>query len=156
LGTMRKWIAVGLLFIGFAAGAAEVELLFFHIAGCTQCAPMKEFLDELTARYPELRVISYEVALSPKNWRLMMRLADAYGLEDVEVPVVFVGDLGVAGPGRANELLIEEEVQRCIAAGCPSPLERLGRGRWIPALNPLETVAIILFAAWVLYLLTGR
>ncbi|MGY4706665.1 hypothetical protein ACVNPS_02785 [Candidatus Bipolaricaulota sp. J31] len=155
---MRKWIAVGLLVIGFAAGvaAAEVELLFFYITGCSQCAPMKGFLDELAARYPELRVVSYEVALSPKNWRLMMRLADAYGLGDVEVPVVFVGDLGVAGPGRANELLIEEEVQRCLVAECPSPLERLGRGKWIPVLNPLETVAIILFAAWVLYLLTAR
>ncbi len=156
MGTMRRWLAVGLLFFGVAAAAAEVDLLFFHIAGCSQCAPMKAFLDDLAKRYPELNVISYEVGLSPRNWRLMMRLADAYGLGDVEVPVVFVGDLGVAGPGRANELLIEEEVQRCIAEGCPSPLERLGRGRWIPVLNPLETVVLILFAAWVLYLLTGE
>jgi len=150
-------LAIGLLFIGFTAAAAEVDLLFFHIAGCSQCAPMKAFLEDLAERYPEVNVISYEVGLSPRNWRLMVRLADAYGLGDVEVPVVFVGDLGVAGPGRANELLIEEEVQRCIAAGgCASPLERLGRGRWVPALNPLETVAVILFAAWVLYLLTGK
>lgn len=149
---MRKWILLVLLLVGFVASAAEVELLFFHLAGCSQCAPMKAFLAELAERYPELEVRSYEVGLSPKNWRLMMRLADAYGLKDVEVPVVFVGDLGVAGPAPGNTLLIEEEVQRCIAEGCPSPLERLGRGRWIPSLNPLETVVLVLFLAWALYI----
>lgn len=82
----------------------------------------------------------------------MMKLADAYVLEEVEVPVVFVGDLAVSGPGSANELLIEEEVQRCITKGCASPMERLERGRWLPMLNPLETVAVVLFFAWVLYL----
>ena len=149
---MRKWIVFVLLLIGFGASAAEVKLLFFYLTGCSQCAPMKEFLAELMERYPELEVRAYEVGLSPKNWRLMMRLADAYGLKDAEVPVVFVGELGVAGPAPGNTLLIEEEVQRCIAEGCPSPIERLGRGRWIPSLNPLETVVLVLFLAWALYI----
>ena len=48
--------------------------------------------------------------------------------------------------------MIEEEVQRCIAEGCPSPIERLGRGRWITSLNPLETVVLVLFLAWALYI----
>ncbi len=157
LGAMRKIIVLSLLALSAAMSvAAEVELLFFYVQGCSVCAPMKEFLDELSKRYPDLRIIPYETALSPKNYRLMVQLADAYGLEDVEVPVVFVGDLGVWGPGAQNELLIEEEVQRCIKEGCPSPLERLDEGRWLPVLNPLETAALIIFAAWVIYLFFGR
>lgn len=151
---MRMLLVAALVLAAPLAMAAEVELLFFHIAGCSQCAPMKAFLDALSARYPELRVVSYEVGLSPGNWRLMMRLAEAYGLDDVEVPVVFVGDLGVAGPGAANELLIEEEVQRCIASGCPSPEERVGRrGGWFFTLSPLEAAVVVLFLAWALYVL---
>ncbi|MDQ7039298.1 MAG: conjugal transfer protein TraF [Aquificota bacterium] len=153
---MRGLLVGLLLFAAISATATEVELLFFYVQGCSVCAPMKEFLDRLSERYPELKVISYETALSPKNYRLMIRLADAYGLGNVEVPVVFVGDLGVWGPGAQNELLIEEEVQRCLEEGCPSPLERVDEGRWLPLLNPLETAALIIFAAWVIYLFFGR
>jgi len=157
LGAMRKIIVFSLLaLLTPLSAAAEVELLFFYVQGCSVCAPMKEFLDELSKRYPELKIISYETALSPKNYRLMLQLADAYGLEDVEVPVVFVGDLGVWDSGVQNELLIEEEVRRCIEEGCPSPLERLDEGRWLPVLNPLETAALMIFAAWVIYLFFGR
>lgn len=151
---MRKTIVVScLVLLGLSAWAAEVELLFFYLEGCSVCAPVKTFLEELVERYPELEVVPYEVGFSPRNYRLMIRLADAYGLDDVEVPVVFVGDLGVSGPGAQNELLIEEEVQRCIREGCPSPMERLKEGRWTPVLSPLETVVVVLFLAWALYLI---
>lgn len=150
---MRIGLVLALLLIGLSAMAGEVELLFFYLAGCPQCASMKAFLDDLGERYPDLKVVPYEVGLSPKNWHLMVRLARAYGLKEVEVPVVFVGDVGVSGPGAANELLIEEEVKRCMAAGCPSPMERLGQGGWVFSLSPLEVVAVAAFLAWVLYLL---
>lgn len=144
------------LAIGFVAVGAEVELLFFYLEGCSQCAPMKAFLEDLSERYPDLKVTSYEVGLSPRNWRLMVRLADAYGLGDVEVPVVFVGELGISGPGRGNELLIEEEVKRCLEEGCPSPAERLAKGGWALSLSPIEAVIVVAFIAWALYLFLGR
>jgi len=123
------WLVAALVAVvlGFAAVAAEVELHYFWAATCPDCLVMKEFLAELSAEYPTLKVVDYDVRADPGNLRLMLTLARAYGLTQERTPTVFVGGVAVAGIGRGVELRIQEEVERCLAEGCASPLDRLAQ-----------------------------
>ncbi|MCR4391412.1 MAG: thioredoxin family protein [Candidatus Acetothermia bacterium] len=148
-------ILLGVAVVGFAA---QVELHFFWATGCPHCEIMREFLDSLVQGYPDLRVVDHEVAFHPEEWRLMVNLAAAYDIEATETPVVFVGDLATVGIGRAVELLIQEEVERCLVAQCPSPLARLpDKVGW--QLSPLEASLLALAVAAALFIvfqLTSR
>ncbi|MBC7220406.1 thioredoxin family protein [Candidatus Bipolaricaulota bacterium] len=140
-----RWRGLAVLLLGmlsFGVAAVEVELHYFWSATCPDCQVMKAYLAELQEAYPELRVVAHEVTLNPDNWRRMVTLAREYGLAKESVPTVFVGNLAVVGVGLAVELQIEEEVLRCRAEGCPSPLGRLPT-RLRRVLSPLEIVLIL-------------
>ncbi len=148
---MRKLL--GILALGtlaLSAWAGQVELHFFWSATCPDCHVMKAFLEGLVQEYPNLVVVEHEVTFNPDNWRLMVTLARAYGLKEETVPTVIVGDLAITGIGRAVELQIREEVERCLAQGCPSPMEKLPEKRaWV--LSPLEIALILAVAVVVLF-----
>lgn len=146
-------MVVALILSGAVAAAAPVELHYFWSATCPDCQVMKAFLAELSQEYPDLAIVEHEVTFTPDNWRLMATLAQAYGLEKETTPTVFVGDLAVAGIGRAVELQIREEVERCLGAGCPSPLARLPQ-KLRPVLSPLE-IAVLLAVGVLLILVVG-
>lgn len=156
LGTMRWTLVLLVLALGPVATAAEVELHFFWAAGCPNCEVMRSFLDELAQEYPELRVIPHEVVFHPDEWRLMTSLAAAWGIESEETPMVFVGDRATVGIGRAVELLIREEVERCLAHGCSSPLDRLGEARWRPSPFELSLVALVVVALLYIFVLPSQ
>lgn len=148
-----RWRGLVLLLLGVVSlgAAAEVELHYFWSATCPDCMVMKAYLAGLQEAHPELKVVSHEVTFSPDNWRKMVTLGEAYGLTKEVTPTVFVGDLGVVGIGLAAELQIEEEILRCRAEGCPSPLDRLPTSlRW--ALSPLEVLLILAVGVGVLLL----
>lgn len=147
-------ISAALLFLSASALGAQVELHYFWSATCPHCQIMWEFLRELAGEYPDLVVVDHEVTFNPDNWRLMVTLARAYGLEEEETPMVIVGDLAVVGIGRAVELRIREEVERCLSQGCPSPMERLPEKR-ARVLSPLEILVLLALGVIVLLYLTG-
>ncbi len=148
-------VAIAAFLGGVGAVGAQVELHYFWSATCPDCTVMKAFLDKLSQDYALLKVVSREVTFNPDNWRLMVTLAQAYGLTKEVTPMVIVGNLAVAGIGLANELRIQEEVARCAREGCPSPLVRLPN-RLRPRLSPLEIVLILAVAVAALWILGGR
>jgi hypothetical protein len=111
---------------------------------------MKAFLEELAKEYPDLKIVEHEVTFEPDNWRLMVTLARAYGLKEEKVPTVFVGNLAITGIGRAVELQIREEVERCLSQGCPSPMERLPEKK-ARVLSPLEIALLLGIVVFVLF-----
>lgn len=151
---MIRWRYLIVLLLGAVSfgAAAEVELHYFWSATCPDCLVMKAYLAKLQERIPELRVVAHEVTFSPDNWRLMATLGQAYGLTNEVTPTVFVGNIAVAGIGLVAELRIEEEVLRCQAEGCPSPLERLP-DKMRRVLSPLEIVLILAVGVAALFLL---
>jgi len=138
-------VVLSLSVIGAGGWGAQVELHLFWAVGCPNCEVMEDFLAELASTHPEVVIVRHEVAYRPDEWRLMQQLAQAYGIEPNDTPVVFVGELATVGIGRAVELRIAEEVARCIDVGCPSPLDRLPeRTAWVP--SPLELMLLVLGA----------
>lgn len=148
---MRWTLVLLALALGPMATAAPVELHFFWATGCPNCEVMRTYLGGLANEYPELKIIPHEVVFHPDEWRLWTSLAQSYGIEGEETPMVFVGNLGTSGIGRTAELLIREEVERCLAQGCPSPLDRLAEARWRPSPFELSLVAVAVVA--LLYIL---
>lgn len=148
----RVGLIVALVFPVMAL-AAPVELHYFWAATCPDCSVMKTYLADLATEFPELRIVEHEVGYSGDNFRLMSALAEAYGLEKYATPVVAVGDLATTGIGLAVELRLYEEVARCAAEGCPSPLSRLPEApRW--RLSPIELVLILAVGTSVVLLLS--
>lgn len=148
---MQKfWGFLALIAFAFSAWAGQVELHLFWSATCPDCHVMKAFLEELAQEYPDLVVVEHEVTFNPDNWRLMVTLARAYGLKEETVPTVFVGNLAITGIGRAVELQIREEVERCLAQGCPSPMERLPATK-ARVLSPLEIALLLGIVVLVLF-----
>lgn len=141
---MVKMLLGGLMIsIGLnCASAAPVELHYFWAATCPDCSVMKTYLADLSAQFPELRIVEHEVGYSGDNFRLMTAVAEAFGLEKYATPVVAVGELATTGIGLAVELRLYEEVVRCTGTGCPSPLARLPAALpW--RLSPIDLVLIL-------------
>jgi len=140
--------------VALTAGATQVELQYFWSTTCPDCQIMWDFLRGLQEEYPDLVIVDHEVTFNPDNWRLMVTLARACELEHVTTPTVIVGELAVSGIGRAVELRIREEVERCLEVGCPTPMERLPKRRaWV--LAPLEILALIALGILVFLYLSG-
>lgn len=137
------WVFVAGLAVGAVAGGASVELHYFWAPGCPDCALMRPYLDALAEEFPELEIIAHEVAYSGENLRLMVALAETYGVYAVATPVVAVGDVLTVGAGLVAELRIREEVARCGEGGCPSPLARLPQ----PEKTGLGLAELLLLAA---------
>lgn len=147
----RGFFLVLMASVSLGSVAAAVEVHHFWSATCPDCLVMKAFLAGLAQEHPGLVVIEHEVTFSPHNWRRMVTLGEAYGLKRAVTPTVIVGDLAVAGIGRGVELQIREEVERCLAQGCPSPLERLP-DRLRPALSPFEIALLVVVGTALVWL----
>lgn len=108
-------------------GAAKRPFVvyFFWGRGCPHCNQEKPFLEEMTRRFPTMVVRDYEVWYNQENARLFSRMAKAYGLKSVGVPVTFIGDLVHVGfKGQSKEEIVAS-LQGCANRGCISPLNRM-------------------------------
>jgi len=106
-----------------AAPLAQTEppttIYIFWGDGCPHCEDAKLFLDDLTRRYPQVQVESFEIYNNIDNRALFGKMAEAYGFEPRYVPTIFVGGQhweGFANPMREG---IEAAVRVCVENGCP-------------------------------------
>ncbi len=139
------WVALGAL-------GGPVELHYYYTRGCPDCEMMGQFLETLATDYPELKIVKIHVGYDSASWRRMVAMADAFGTEGRYVPMVFVGEVGVAGFDRTVEMLLYDEVERCLQAGCPPPSERLEGGiPWRPSPIEILLAAVVLVGILVLF-----
>ncbi len=133
---MRK-VFFGFLLLAFSFLGLGVEVLFFYDEGCPHCKEVWEFLRGLQDQGLLFELKTYEIH-KPENWQLLYRLLSVYKAEVGPVPMVFVGNVAMVydtfyglGPeplkytGFAQQLILEETIQRAIAENAPSPLSRL-------------------------------
>ena len=115
----------------------RVTLYFFSSKSCVNCLHEGEFLAGLQKRIPELEVRTFEVVSDPANARLLVRVAEAFGVQARGVPVSFIGRFApIMGYERDETTgrLIEERVRECLARGCEDVVGPLvGRKAPLPA-----------------------
>ena len=121
-------LVVFTIFPVLAQGSDEdvVDLWFFYGKGCSHCAKMERFLDELQEKYPDtLKIQEYETYFNQKNRELFEAVSEAYGEQIEGVPTIFLNDLMIVGYARSLEEKIEGEVAFCVEEGCVSPEDKL-------------------------------
>jgi len=118
------WLLAGLLALAGAACSAADDgpsIVLFYEEGCSSCSHVEEVIAEYVALHPGLRVERHEID-EPGALELLGRLSDRFGVAAIHVPVTFVGEVGIVGGERSQEMQLREAIELCVNAGCPSPL----------------------------------
>ncbi|MBW3004343.1 thioredoxin family protein [Candidatus Woesearchaeota archaeon] len=105
----------------------EVIVYEFYGASCPHCKNLNNWFEEIKPKYPNLKVIQYEVYSNQSNRELFQQVSEAYGTKAGGVPAVFIGEEKFIGFGPDTGDKIEQKIQNCINAICASPAEELLR-----------------------------
>ena len=128
------------------------RIVVFYEEDCPDCARMEGSIEDLLAEHPDLAVARYEIGAAGAL-DLLEDLTERYGIQATNVPIVFVGDEAIVGAGRSEEIRLRAAIERCLAAGCSSPLSHTSALR-IPWVD-LGWIAVFFSAFILLYFLQG-
>lgn len=140
------------------APAVKVRVrLFWGDLGCEQCDASREhhvtqsgfaqlgadsgatalaYVMALRAEFPDIEVSAYEVWITTTSAALFRRVAEAYGVEAVGVPTIFIGDRVWEGFDDRVASEVSAYVQQCLNVGCPAPDEE--KAQATPTLEAAE------------------
>lgn len=100
------------------APANPVYIYLFWGEGCPHCAKAKPYFENLALTYPEIVLKSYEVYYDAVGQKLFTLMAQAYGLEHLAVPTIFIGPYYLQGYAEEANSAIEKVVRQCANEGC--------------------------------------
>jgi len=125
-------IVIFSLFILFNASPVfsqeEAVLYFFYGDGCPNCAKEEVFLEKIQAKYPQIKIESYEVFGNKDNAKLLSELFEICGESgQLRVPATFIGDKVVIGylNEETTGVRIENMLKQCLENGCQDPIYEL-------------------------------
>lgn len=93
------------------------EINFFYSNLCPHCTKEKEFLKELSIKYPEIQINKYEITSSSENRNLLNQFLDEYQVSEAErkwVPVTFTPDKYFIGFNKEIAKSIEDCLKECV------------------------------------------
>jgi len=129
--TIKQFLILGLaaifIFLAVSVFAQEqkpVEIITFHQQGCSYCALQDKFFNENLEKNYNVKINKYYLSESA-NIELLKALSSIYNHPIEGTPTLFVGDEVFSGHDGNIELAIIAEVNRCLVAGCESPLVKL-------------------------------
>ncbi len=99
----------------------EFIVYFFWGKGCPHCEEEKAFLNEMKKKYPDMKVIDYEVWYDKQNAELLIKMANSYKMKASGVPVTFIDDNVFIGFSKNSREEISESFQKCISSQCVDP-----------------------------------
>jgi len=102
----------------------QPAIVVFYEEDCPDCVRMEGSVEELLVEHPEITVARYEIS-APGALDLLGGLLAEYGIQATKVPIIFVGEEVIVGAGRAEEMRLHTAIDKCLTAGCPSPLARV-------------------------------
>lgn len=123
-----------------------VTLYFFYGQGCPHCAKMEVFLEDLSAKYPNLEIKRYETYFNQESRALFEKMSQAYGTEIKGVPATFINDKFIFGFNDDIGEQVEQEVKNCSENKCINPLDKMNGVSETPV-NKLTIPAVISAAA---------
>lgn len=68
----------------------KIVLKMFWGKGCSHCAAAEDFLEEISPKYPELVIKSYEINYNETNRMMLIRTADEMGFTVGSIPVIVI------------------------------------------------------------------
>jgi thiol-disulfide isomerase/thioredoxin len=103
------------------APANPVYIYLFWGEGCPHCAKAKPYFENLAAAHPEIQLRTYEVYYDAENQKLFSLMAEKYGLDQLAVPTIFIGDKYLQGYSEEYNSSIEAVIAQCIQNDCGDP-----------------------------------
>lgn len=100
---------------------AQPAIVVFYEEDCPDCVRMEGSIEGLLTEHPDITVARYEIS-APGALDLLGGLLAEYGIQATKVPIIFVGEEVIVGAGRAEEMRLRTAIDKCLAAGCSSPL----------------------------------
>lgn len=101
----------------------EIIVHFFWGSGCPHCKQEKVFLHEMRKKYPDMKVIDYEVWYNKKNAALLATMAMAYNIRTSGVPVTFIGKNSVIGFSEHSKKELLSLIEECSNSRCVDPAD---------------------------------
>ena len=102
-------------------------IYFFWGRGCPHCVIEKSFLGDLKEKYQNLQIRDYEVWYNKKNALLLEKMANAYGVKAIGVPVTFIDNEAFVGFTDQSKSDLEDAIKSCISRGCINPLDKMNK-----------------------------
>lgn len=69
----------------------------FYGDGCPHCARLRPFIDEMTAKYPQVQVKSYEIYFNGTHQAMYRDFVARYEVKSDGIPAVFIGGKALIG-----------------------------------------------------------
>lgn len=128
----------------------QICIYLFYGQGCPHCERVKPLIDELAAKYPQVQLKTYEIYFNTTNQAMFMDFNQRYGVTDIGVPTLFIGDWALVG-----ETAIRTELENRIVwytdnpTVCPSSYTKTGGNpQDISPAQPVDlTIAAVIVAA---------
>ena len=77
----------------------------FYGIGCPHCDRVKPLIDQLAAKYPQVQLRSYEIYFNTTNQAMFYEFNQRYGVTDMGVPTLFIGDRALVGDAAIQKEL---------------------------------------------------
>ena len=130
---MKRLLSLLALILIISAGAVlaqnetqeTVDMYIFYGKGCPHCSRLITFLDGIKDNYPMLNIIEKETYSDNENRKLFSKMVKAFDTNIKGVPTTFIDDRVIVGFSNSIKTQLEQEIQRCIADGCASPIDKL-------------------------------
>ena len=122
---MKKFYFLGILFsifyflFSFSVSAQDkTELIYFWGDGCPHCAKESKFLENISEKYPKLKITKYEVWYNAENQKLFAETAKGLGITRLGVPLTIIGDKYFIGyqDDETTGKEIEEQIASILGA----------------------------------------
>src|SRR4030042_3182909 len=111
------FFSAAILFLIFGAGkfcsAQQIEINFFYSNLCAFCSQEKIFLDNLSEKYPEIKINRYEIIDVFENQKLLADFYKNYKVSESEmglIPVTFLLERYFVGFSEP----IGKEIEMCL------------------------------------------
>lgn len=99
----------------------SVYIYLFYGEGCPHCAKAKPYFESLAAAHPEIILKTYEVYYDAENQRIFSLMAKKYGLSQMAVPAIFIGQYSLLGYSEDMNAGIEAVVAQLMQEGSVDP-----------------------------------
>lgn len=118
----------------YADEPKQVTIYFFWGEGCPHCAKEEKFLENLVSRYPEVKVIDYEVWGNKKNRDLMIEYGKKLNADVKGVPFTVIGQEYINGflSDETTGKRIEDAVNKIRSKAIPDEIR-------VPILGSIKT-----------------
>ena len=80
----------------------------FYGNGCPHCARIQPFIDEMSAKYPQIQVKSFEIYFNGSNQEMYRDFVARYEVKSDGIPAVFISDKAFIGENIIRDNLEEE------------------------------------------------